>query len=85
MDKVLTYIADCIYRRKPVAPFMGWFAFWGDPKYKSVDMCHKWGYTSSMLKELLESSGFVNARAEPARYHFPERDMRVVSYKPSTT
>lgn len=85
MDKVVHYLIDMVTRGLPLSPAFCWFAFWGDPKYRSVEMCHKWGYTYLMLKQVLSDSGFVDIKADKARYHFPNRDMRVVSYKPSTT
>lgn len=83
MDKVLTYLKLCMEQSVPVNPSFSWWAFWGDPKHKSVPMCHKWGYTEDMLRELLEKVGFVNIQAEEPRYHFKERDMRVTAQKES--
>lgn len=85
MDKVLRYVTDCVNRNQPMAPFMSWFAFWGDPKYRSVEMCHKWGYTYLMLKELLSQAGFTGIEQQEPRYHFAIRDMRVVAFNPSST
>jgi predicted SAM-dependent methyltransferase len=85
MDKVLAYIAEKVSSGIPLAHFMTWLAFWGDPKHKSVGMCHRWGYTYEMLKNELSKAGFVDIKGYKPRYHFPERDMRVVAYKPLTT
>jgi hypothetical protein len=48
-------------------------------------MCHKWGYFFSTLKAELVKAGFEKISEEKARDHFPNRDMRVVGFKPSTT
>ena len=85
MDKVLRYVTYCVERGQPPAPFMSWLVFWGDPKHKSVEMCHKWGYTTLMLKELLLRAGFTGIEQQTPRYHFPFRDMRVVAVNPSST
>jgi predicted SAM-dependent methyltransferase len=81
MDKVLNYIYSCIKAKAEIHPAMGWSVFWGDPKYKDPHMCHRWGYTKQMLRELLESVGFRDISIEAPRYHFEMRDMRAVAYK----
>lgn len=81
MDKVLNYIRRCLNEAVPVNLAFSWWVFWGDPKHQSVPMCHKWGYTEHMMKELLERVGFVNVQLEAPRYHFKERDMRLTAQK----
>lgn len=81
MDKVFTYISNCMKYDIPVSPTFSWHAFWGDPKYNTVEMCHKWGYTVEAINALMKQAGFTNIRNEEARYHFPQRDMRIVGYK----
>ncbi len=84
MNKVFAYIARTMLASEPLAMHMVWNPLWGglQGKTKTPEMVHKWGYTSGMMKSLLNSAGFVNVKAEKARYHFPERDMRVTGEKP---
>jgi SAM-dependent methyltransferase len=58
------------------------WALYGDPRYKEPAMTHKWAYTQTQLLKLMSGAGLVNLRAEPARFHVPIRDMRVVGMKP---
>ena len=81
MDKVLHYITRCVTESVPVNLAFSWWAFWGDPKYRSVPMTHKWGYTYDSLQQVVAEAGYVQARIETPHYHFAERDMRVVCYK----
>lgn len=82
MEKVFHYIANCINTQKPLASWMSWFPVWGDPKHKDPAMAHRWGYTYPVLKDVLISAGFTGVKADKARYHFPQRDMRVTATKP---
>jgi predicted SAM-dependent methyltransferase len=81
MDKVLNYILQCANKGIEAPTKMIWNALWGDPKYKSVPMTHKWGYTKKMIQEVMELAGFKDIVFEEPRYHFPIRDMRVVGTK----
>lgn len=81
MDKILHYIKEALNNDQPMNMHMTWLSLWGDPKYQSVAMCHKWGYTLTMLKDLLKEVGFRRIKEEEPRYHFAHRDMRVVAYK----
>jgi predicted SAM-dependent methyltransferase len=81
LDKVLQYVAKCVSEKLPMMEWATMHVFWGDPKYKSVPMCHKWGYTMTSLTELLLTVGFKDPMFENPRYHFPIRDMRVTAFK----
>lgn len=55
---------------------------YGDPAWKDPLMCHRWGYTPTTLKDLMQLCGFVNVRQEPAVFKCRDpRDMRVVGEK----
>lgn len=82
LDKVLHYVSEAIERKEQLVASFSLFVFWGDPRYKSAAMTHKWGYTYASLKGVLEESGFENITFERPRYHFPARDMRAQAYKP---
>lgn len=80
MQKVLTYMFKCMNGGISPSPNFSWLAIWGDPKYKNQHMCHKWGYFPSDILRIMAECGLV-AHEEPAKYHFPERDMRIVGVK----
>lgn len=82
MDKVLHYITKVVAEKQQLIPAFSWWAFYGDPRQKSVPMTHKWGYTKRMIKDLLESVGYVDVTITKPRYHFVDRDMRVEARKP---
>ena len=52
-----------------------------DPKHKHEAMCHKWGWFTKPLVEMVESIGMRDVQVVPARYHFPFRDMRIEAIK----
>jgi ubiquinone/menaquinone biosynthesis C-methylase UbiE len=81
MDKVLKHMMQCVEQNVPMIANFTWFAFWGDPKYQDPHMCHKWGYSLTSIKELIEAHGFNNIKFETPNYHFADRDMRIVAYK----
>lgn len=64
----------------------GQLAMWpiyGDPGWQDPLMCHRWGYTPTTLKDLLERCGFTKVRQEIAVFKQQDpRDMRVVGEKP---
>ena len=84
LNKVFAYIARTINAKQPLAMHMVWNPLWGglQGKVKTPEMVHKWGYTKEQMVELLHNLGFSNVAIEQPRYHFPERDMRVVAEKP---
>ncbi len=82
MDKVIMHLHHCDKNGLNISPTMSWFVFWGDPKYKSPEMGHKWGYTKDMMHEALKEAGFVDIWFDEPRYHFPMRDMRIEASKP---
>lgn len=81
MDKVFAYLAARIKSGEPSAPSFSCFALWGDPSYQSPAMCHKWGYFKADMVNVLTEAGFATVQHEEARYHFPQRDMRVTATK----
>ncbi len=60
------------------------WVFYGDPRWQDPYMVHRWGYTPRSLAQLMQETGLVNARQEPAQFKLREpRDMRVVAEKPA--
>lgn len=79
MDKVLDYLVKCATTKQPVFAQMSWWALYGDPRYKSVEMTHKWGYSKRMLQAVLQQAGFTTIHLTEPRYHVKQRDMRAVA------
>lgn len=77
LDKVL------MLAQVPSMPpqYVHW-ALYGDPRYKEPAMTHKWAYTQRQLLRVMTDAGLVDLRPEPARFHVPIRDMRIVGFKP---
>lgn len=84
MDKVFGYLARCAAKRQPIYAQMSWWALWGDPRYKSVEMTHKWGYSQEMLATVLTQAGFAPVSIGNPRYHLKQRDMRALAINPTT-
>ena len=85
MEKVFKYIANAMDRNIPMSATFSFLPIYGDPKFKNVAMCHKWGYFFSTLKMELVKAGYVDISVSKPRYHYPQRDMRLTSFKPSST
>lgn len=82
MDKVFGYVANLIMNKETtMMEFMSLHALYGDPKYKDVNMMHKWGWFTAELVGLLKHIGMHEVTVCDARYHFPFRDMRIESIK----
>ena len=77
LDKILQH-----FKANPADERLTIWALYGDPKYKNPAMCHRWAYTYSTLRELLESVGFrdINSGKRP-QTHIPFRDMRFEARK----
>lgn len=63
-------------------PNLTFWALYGDPRHKSPEMMHRWCYSALQLQKLMTAAGLVEVHQEPARFHHPVRDMRVVGFKP---
>lgn len=82
MDKVFSHIAARLRKGESPSPTFSWLAIWGDPRYESAAMTHKWGYCKADMVKVLTEAGFVDVKSEEPNYHFPKRDMRFVATKP---
>jgi predicted SAM-dependent methyltransferase len=82
MDKIFSYIADCLVHNIDPKPEFSWLALWGSQEQKKESMTHKYGYSAASLQKLLLGAGYRDAFVYPARYHFAIRDMRFEAYKP---
>lgn len=75
LNKVLFFLAQ-----KELVLSHTLFALYGDPQYRDPAMVHKWCYSKEHLTELMKHF-FSEVTPEPAQYHKPERDMRLVGIK----
>jgi predicted SAM-dependent methyltransferase len=78
LDKIIA-----LYNVPRIPPYMTLWGLYGDPRLQDPLMMHKWCYTERMLGGLMNEAG-LEARPEPARFHQPLRDMRIVGVKPKT-
>lgn len=53
---------------------------YGDPTYKDPAMCHRWCYSEELMVDML-SQFLDSVEVQPAKFHFPHRDMRVTGVK----
>lgn len=81
MNKVFARLALVLQSHGPLYNSWVWHPLWGDPSYKDPAMMHQWGYLEQEVKQLLVQAGFRAITSEPARYHVPERDMRLTAVK----
>ena len=56
------------------------YPLFGDPTHQNEAMMHKWCFSRKLLKTFLEEH-LDGVQEEPAKWHFPERDMRFVGVK----
>ena len=81
LDKVFGYVAKCVQAREPMAEFMTLLALYGDPKHEDPAMCHKWGWFTAPLIDMLKSVGMREITVCEAHYHFVFRDFRIECVK----
>jgi SAM-dependent methyltransferase len=63
-------------------PHFTYWGLYGDPRLKDPLMTHKWCYGQDQLVHVMREAGLENLRGQPAEFHKPIRDMRVVGTKP---
>jgi len=66
----------------PHNPQFGILGLYGDPGFKEVAMTHKWCYTRGELAHVMTIAGLTGISHEKAKFHYPQRDMRLVGTKP---
>jgi predicted SAM-dependent methyltransferase len=82
MDKIVTYMAHCLIDGRPMDPRFTMWGLYGDQKYKSEAMCHRWCYGVRELGGMLEAAGMVEITEEEPKTHQKVRDMRMTARKP---
>lgn len=60
---------------------MGIWGLYGDPKYETEIMCHRWGWTSQALGAHLQAAGFRKVKVLEPQWHKKLRDMRLEALK----
>lgn len=62
---------------------LGMWPLYGDPSHRDPFMCHRWAWTSTTLRALLEASGFTKIKQGPPQWHGcrVDRDMRIEARK----
>jgi SAM-dependent methyltransferase len=77
LDKIMA-----LFNVPGIPPQYTYWGLFGDPRYNDPLMMHHWCYSQAQLARLLGQAGLVDIRAEPARFHIPVRDQRLVGIKP---
>lgn len=80
-DKVLGYMFDKVQKGEQFDARMTMWAMYGDPRYESEEMTHKWFWSMTELTDVLEDLGFDSIAVEQPQTHIPARDMRVTARK----
>lgn len=81
-DKIVAILAHAMLDRAPYDTRMTMWGLYGDPKYKSHAMMHRWCYSVGELRKLLQDVGLTEITVSEPQTHQPKRDMRVTSTKP---
>lgn len=81
LDKILGVFFDCAKQGKPAPMRLTMWGLFGDPRYESEPMTHKWCFSRAELRDLLEQVGMHDIQEETPKTHQPVRDMRMVSRK----
>lgn len=71
LDKILD-----MFRQGEKNIRMTLMGLYGDPRYETDEMCHKWAWSISEIIEQLNASGF-EAEAKEPYFHVKKRDMRI--------
>lgn len=81
LDKVLHLMLYAMQAQQPIEPRLSMWALYGDPRYKSEAMTHKWCYGQMELTGLLEALGLSDIKILEPQTHIAVRDMRAEAIK----
>lgn len=59
----------------------GMMGIYGDQSWKEPGLAHRYGYTPQTLRTLTLEAGFTRTVLEPAQFHYPPRDFRLVAIR----
>ena len=79
LDKIISLFSHHIQKKIPVGPWVIW-GLYGDPSYKDPAMCHRWCYSTSELRAMMQRAG-LKVEVKEAQTHIPVRDMRLEGRK----
>jgi len=78
LDKIINHFIK--FDGAPPVNLAMW-GLYGDPSYKDEKMCHRWCYSTSQLKALLDAVGLKEITESEPKYHVAIRDMRMEAVK----
>lgn len=80
LDKILLHFNSFV-----TDPVMTTWGLYGDPERiasEGEQQCHRWCWSAQELKEEMERVGLINVRLDRVQFHKPQRDMRLVGFRP---
>jgi predicted SAM-dependent methyltransferase len=80
LDKIIGIFNAAISRKAPIPVNLTLWGLYGDPKYKSPAMVHKWCYSIAELSGMMEDNG-LTVEVMEATTHQPVRDIRLQGRK----
>lgn len=81
LDKIFQCMRMFIDAREPLDPRLTQWGLYGDPRYKSEAMSHKWCYAASEAAQVLVEAGLQSVRILEPETHIAARDMRLEAIK----
>ena len=58
------------------------FALYGDVRLNRPEMLHQWCWSKAEIASVLANNGFVKIEHQEPFFHYPDRDLRIVAFKP---
>lgn len=83
LDKIIRILAHGLIDGKKSDMRLTVWGLYGDPKYKSPEMVHKWCWSAQELANVLFNVGMEDVLLEEPQTHQKIRDMRMTARKPS--
>ena len=80
LDKILDIFNQAVERGIAPPTHLTMWGLFGDPKWKSEAMCHRWCYSIAEMSHLMTQAG-LTVEAMEAKTHQPIRDMRLEGRK----
>ena len=80
LDKIVSIFHHCIKTQQELPENLTLWGLYGDPKYANPAMVHRWCYSMTELRDMMELNG-LKVEILPAQTHQPVRDMRLEGVK----
>tara|TARA_R110000868_G_scaffold247991_3_gene504349 strand:+ start:4300 stop:4770 length:471 start_codon:yes stop_codon:yes gene_type:complete len=58
------------------------FGLYGDVRLNRPEMLHQWCWSKKEIAQTLKANGFTRVEVMEPYFHFEDRDMRVIAFKP---